>query len=112
MCSKSKSLKEIICKAVDAKKDELNQISQEIWKNPELNFKEFKAHALLTSYLEKEGFQVSKKTPLETSFIAKYGESDGLKVGICCEYDALPGVGHACGHNLIAEAGIGAALGK
>jgi len=76
-----------------------------------LNFKEFKAHALLTSYLEKEGFQVSKKTPLETSFIAKYGDPEGLKVGICCEYDALPGVGHACGHNLIAETGIGAALG-
>jgi len=70
MSATPKSLKEIICKAVDAKKDELNQISQEIWNNPELNFKEFKAHTLLTSYLEKEGFQVSKKTPLETSFIA------------------------------------------
>jgi len=105
-------LKEIVCTEIDSKKDELNELSQEIWKNPELNFKEFKAHALLTSYLEKEGFQVSKKTPLETSFIAKYGDPEGLKVGICCEYDALPGVGHACGHNLIAETGIGAALGK
>jgi len=66
----------------------------------------------LALYLEKQGFQVSKEYPLETSFIAKYGDPDGLKVGICCEYDALPDLGHACGHNLIAEAGIGAALGN
>ncbi|XP_066927442.1 xaa-Arg dipeptidase-like [Clytia hemisphaerica] len=104
-------LKQIICEAIDSKKDELNNISQEIWKNPEVNFEEFKAHALLTSYLEKEGFEVSKSTPLETSFIARYGKKEGIKVGVICEYDALPGVGHACGHNLIAEAGIGAALG-
>ena len=107
-----KQLKDIVCKAIDEKKEDLNEISQGIWKNPELNFKEFKAHALLTSYLEKEGFEVAKSTPLETSFIARYGKKDGLKVGVICEYDALPGVGHACGHNLIAEAGIGAAIGN
>ena len=105
-------LKKIACNAIDGKKVELNEISQEIWKNPELNFKEFKAHALLTSYLEKEGFEVAKSFPLETSFVAQYGKKNGVKVGVLCEYDALPGVGHACGHNLIAEAGIGAALGK
>ena len=105
-------LKEIACKAIEAKKDKLNEISQEIWKNPELNFEEFKAHALLTSYLEEEGFEVAKCFPLETSFVARFGKQDGIKIGVCCEYDALPGVGHACGHNLIAEAGIGAALGK
>ena len=108
----TEELKKIACKAIDDKKIELNEISQEIWKNPELNFKEFKAHALLTSYLEKEGFEVAKSFPLETSFVARYGKKDGVKVGVLCEYDALPGVGHACGHNLIAEAGIGAALGK
>ena len=106
-------LKQVVCHAIDARKADLNNISQEIWKNPELGFEEFKAHDLLTAFLEKEGFTVSRKTPLETSFIAKYGKStDGIKVGVICEYDALPGVGHACGHNLIAEAGIGAALGK
>ena len=105
-------LKQVVCHAIDARKADLNNISQEIWKNPELNFKEFKAHALLTSYLEKEGFEVAKSTPLETSFVARYGKKDGINVGVICEYDALPGVGHACGHNLIAEAGIGAALGK
>ena len=105
-------LKDIISKTIDDKKKELNEISQEIWKNPELNFEEHKAHALLTSFLEKEGFEVAKSTPLETSFVARYGKKEGINVGVICEYDALPGVGHACGHNLIAEAGIGAALGK
>ncbi|XP_057313982.1 xaa-Arg dipeptidase-like [Hydractinia symbiolongicarpus] len=99
------------CEEIDARSSELNSIGQEIWKNPELGYEEFAAHELLTTFLEKEGFNVSKKTPLETSFIARYGNSEGLKIGILCEYDALPGVGHACGHNLIAEAGIGAALG-
>ena len=106
-------LKKLVCHAIDLRKGDLNNISQEIWKNPELSFEEFKAHDLLTGFLEKEGFTVSRKTPLETSFVAKYGEcTEGIKVGVICEYDALPGVGHACGHNLIAEAGIGAALGK
>ena len=108
------SLKQIACKAIDDRKEDLNNISQEIWKNPELSFKEFKAHDCLTGFLEEEGFTVSKKFPLETSFVAKYGgeSSEGIKIGVICEYDALPGIGHACGHNLIAEAGIGAALGK
>jgi len=105
-------LKAVASKEVDERAVELNKLSQEIWKSPELAFEEKKAHALLALYLEKQGFQVSKEYPLETSFIAKYGDPDGLKVGICCEYDALPDLGHACGHNLIAEAGIGAALGN
>eukprot|EP00111_Clytia_hemisphaerica_P014560 TCONS_00042861-protein len=72
-------LKQIICDTIDSKKVELNNISQEILKNPELNFKEFKAHALLTSYLEKKGFEVAKSTPLETSFIARYGKKEGTR---------------------------------
>ena len=90
----------------------MNKISQEIWKNPEVGSQEKHAHAVLTTFLEKEGFQVSKQTPLETSFIAKYGHEDGVKVGVMCEYDALPGIGHGCGHNLIAEAGIAVGIGK
>ena len=105
-------------KAIDDRREALNTISQEIWKNPELNFEEHQAHNLLCDFLQQEGFNVSRSTPLKTSFVARYAGSAGsvgnnpLKVGILCEYDALPGIGHACGHNLIAEAGIGAALGK
>ena len=105
-------LKQEVCKTIDTRSNDLKEISKTIWQTPELSYKEFFANDLLTSFLEKEGFNVSKKTPLETSFIAKYGNPSGLKIGVLCEYDALPGIGHACGHNLIAEAGIGAALGK
>ena len=105
-------LKQEVCKTIDTRSNDLKEISQKIWQNPELSYKEFFAHDLLTSFLEKEGFNVSRKTPLETSFIARYGNPSGLKIGVLCEYDALPGIGHACGHNLIAEAGIGAALGN
>jgi len=104
-------LKALVCKTIDDRNSDLNKISQEIWNNPELSFNEHFAHELLTTFLEKEGFEVNKKTPLETSFIARYGCGSGLKIGVICEYDALPGIGHACGHNLIAEAGIAAALG-
>uniref|UniRef100_A0A7M5XFK9 Peptidase M20 domain-containing protein 2 n=1 Tax=Clytia hemisphaerica TaxID=252671 RepID=A0A7M5XFK9_9CNID len=105
------TLKKVVDKTIENRKNDLNDISQEIWKNPELSFNEVKAHECLTNFLEKEGFTVSRKTPLETSFVAKYGDcTGGIKVGVICEYDALPKIGHACGHNLIAEAGIGAAL--
>ena len=104
-------LKETICQEVDQRSGKLNEISEQIWNNPELGFEERFAHDLLTDFLKKEGFEVSSKTPLPTSFIARYGQGKGIKVGIVVEYDALPGIGHACGHNLIAEAGIGAALG-
>jgi len=104
-------LKSLICSTIDGRSSDLNDISQSIWNKPELRFEEHHAHELLASFLEKEGFDVKRKSPLETSFIARYGDNSGLKVGICCEYDALPGIGHACGHNLITEAGIGAALG-
>eukprot|EP00112_Aurelia_sp_Birch-Aquarium-sp1_P016869 Seg3858.8 transcript_id=Seg3858.8/GoldUCD/mRNA.D3Y31 product="Peptidase M20 domain-containing protein 2" protein_id=Seg3858.8/GoldUCD/D3Y31 len=97
--------------AIDSSSAALNEISQKIWENPELGFEETHAHATLTSYFEKEGFQVFQKTPIETAFIAKYGHEDGVKVGVMCEYDSLPGIGHACGHNLIAEAGVAAAIG-
>ena len=104
-------LKEVICKEIDKRRDMLNDISEKIWKNPELGFEEKFAHRVVTDLLEKEGFEVSRQTPLPTSFVAKYGQGNGIRVGIVIEYDALPGIGHACGHNLISETGIGAALG-
>lgn len=115
--------KSVVEECIEGRATDLNDISQQIWKKPELGFEEREAHDLLANFLQKEGFTVSRNTPLETSFVARYGasaverEKSGqygrlLKVGVCCEYDALPGIGHACGHNLIAEAGIAAALGK
>ena len=105
------SVKEAIRKAINDHKDELIVLGGDIWKNPELSFKEFNAHKLLTEYLEKKGFAVEKKyTGIETAFKATFG-SGRPNVCVICEYDALPEIGHACGHNLIAEAGVAAGLG-
>ena len=108
------SLKKLACETIDKREEDLKKLSSEIWNHPELGLEEYLAHELLTTFLRNEGLEVRQKYPLETSFVAKYGEDqkDSLKIGICCEYDALPGIGHACGHNLIAEAAIAVALGN
>src|SRR5690606_23325153 len=68
------------------------------------------AHDLLTRILEDEGLAVDRGAyGLDTAFAARAG-SDGPLVAVLCEYDALPGIGHACGHNVIAAAGLGAGL--
>ncbi|KAI6660515.1 hypothetical protein LOD99_14099 [Oopsacas minuta] len=75
---------------------------------------EVKAHAILTDFLQAEGFKVERSYILPTAFKAiYYTQSDEPDVNACviCEYDALPGVEHGCGHNLIAEAGLAAAIG-
>ncbi|XP_033630848.1 peptidase M20 domain-containing protein 2-like isoform X1 [Asterias rubens] len=96
---------------IDASAEDLNAISQDIWTHPELNFNEHHAHEVLTDFLEKEGFKVERKFVLETAFRATFGCDDaGPNVCVICEYDALPGIGHACGHNLIAECGVAAGL--
>ena len=106
-------LKEAACKAIESRSEELHLLSMDIWNNPELMFQEFKAHDRITNYLEQQGFQVTRKTPMETAFIARFGKGNGgPRIGVMCEYDALPGIGHACGHNLIAQAGVAAGIGK
>ncbi|XP_070579710.1 xaa-Arg dipeptidase-like [Ptychodera flava] len=101
------------CEAIDKAAAELNLLSQEIWKNPELNFEEHHAHQALTDVLKKYGFEVERKFVVDTAFRATFGsqENGGINACVICEYDALPEIGHACGHNLIAEAGAGAGLG-
>ena len=105
------NVKTIASAAIDASSQELYELSSEIWRNPELGFKEYKAHELLTSFLEGKGFAVERSfTGIETAFRATFG-SGRSNVCVICEYDALPEIGHACGHNLIAEAGVAAGLG-
>ena len=111
MAAEREDLKAAASAAVDVNKEELSLLSSEIWKNPELGFKEHKAHELLTSFLEKKGFALERSfTGIETAFRATFG-SGRPNVCVICEYDALPEIGHACGHNLIAEAGVAAGLG-
>ena len=101
---------------IDEQSENLHELSLKIWNKPELKYQETYAHELLTETLKMHGFNVTPQFTLETAFRAAY-EVDGkeggkgLTAGIICEYDALPEIGHACGHNLIAEAGIAAGLG-
>lgn len=104
------ALKEKIDEYVENSKDELIKISETIHENPELAFEEYKSAALLTSFLEKEGFDVTRKVAdMETSFVASYTNgSYNPTIAIIAEYDALPNLGHACGHNIICTSAIGA----
>ena len=105
------ALKAAATAAVDSCSRELTQLSETIWRQPELCYKEYKAHDLLTGFLAKKGFSVERSyTGIETAFRATFG-SGRPNVCVICEYDALPEIGHACGHNLIAEAGVAAGLG-
>jgi amidohydrolase len=91
---------------------ELREISRILYGNPELGYQEYESSRLLAEFLGRRGFEVEHPAwGLETSFDASTG-GDGPEVVICAEYDALPEVGHACGHNIIAAAacGAGAAL--
>ena len=106
------ALKQSAIEAIDQHSSELYDLNKRIWGNPELSFKETYAHDQLTEFLAKQGFAVTPNYTLDTAFRAECGEDGGLTIGLISEYDALPEVGHACGHNLIAESGVAAALGK
>ena len=106
-----KQLKEEICAAVDAMRDELLRVAQAIHAKPELAFQEHEAAALLVGLLREAGLEVSQGVyGLETAFAAEFGPEQGPCVALLAEYDALPQIGHACGHNLIAASGVGAGL--
>lgn len=97
--------------AIEAADAEIRNISRTIHANPEVAYEEYEAHALLTNYLEGKGFDVTRGAyGLDTAFTAVAG-SGSPTIAVLCEYDALPGIGHACGHNLIAASGIATALG-
>ena len=90
---------------------ELKELSHDIWAHPELAFEEHHAAEACAKVLGNAGFNVTLGVgDLPTAFVAEYG-SGSLTVGICSELDALPGVGHACGHNMIAASGVGAGIG-
>lgn len=83
----------------------------DMYNNPEIGFEEFKTQAMLTEYLNKAGFDVKSGVVCKTDYIATYtSNKKGPTIGFMCEYDALPEVGHGCGHNMIAPISIGAAV--
>lgn len=106
-------LQEAVYRAVDENAADLHSVSRFLWENPELALQEVKGHQWLTDFLEARDFKVTRHFLLDTAFKAEYvapGGSNGPTVAFLAEYDALPDVGHACGHNLIAENAIGAAI--
>ncbi|MER7112191.1 amidohydrolase [Streptomyces sp. NPDC000229] len=96
---------------VAARAERLWDVSLALHRAPETAFEEREAARLLAGELEREGFEVERGVAgLPTAFTGRTGSGDGPCVALLLEYDALPLLGHACGHNLIAAAGLGAAL--
>ncbi|HET6222823.1 MAG TPA: M20 family metallopeptidase [Dongiaceae bacterium] len=111
MATTSAELKHAVCDAVDALRPEIISISRAIHAEPELAFQEEKAAARLAGAVERHDLAVARGAyGLKTAFASEFGPEQAPRVAILSEYDALPEIGHACGHNLIATAGLGAAL--
>ena len=105
------ALKKEVASIVDGMQAELLALSHAIHGEPELALEEHKAAARLTSAIESRNIAVQRGAfGLETAYVSEFGKSSGPNIAILSEYDALPGVGHACGHNIIATSGLGAAM--
>lgn len=94
--------KEKLYGCIDDAALELIQMSDDIFDHPEAGMEEYHAMGLLTDWLEKEGFAVERGVAdVETAFRAVFKNGEGgPNIGLLCEYDALPGIGHACGHHM------------
>ncbi|KZT51018.1 hypothetical protein CALCODRAFT_488261 [Calocera cornea HHB12733] len=98
---------------IDELSKQLRELSLGIHEHPEIRFEEKYAHDVLTDFMERAGFSVTRHyKDLDTAWLATFTHgSGGRNLGFNSEMDALPGIGHACGHNLIAIGGVAAALG-
>lgn len=103
---------EQILAEVDALTPELQTLSKQLYEHPEIAFQEHQACEWLSAYLEGKGFAVERQTGgVETAFSASIPDRQARpKVAFLAEYDALPKIGHGCGHNLIAAASVGAGV--
>jgi amidohydrolase len=98
--------------AIDASAGELRAVSQFIHDHPEIALEEVRSSAAAADVLEKFGFEVERGIAgLPTAFRATTGSADGPHIAFLAEYDALPGVGHGCGHNLICLSALAAGIG-
>ena len=98
--------------AVDKQKNDLLRMGDYICDNPEIGLKEYKASALLSEYLRQNGYETQLGVGgLDTAFRAEWKNGGGgPSIGLLCEYDALDGIGHGCGHHLQGPAIVGAAV--
>lgn len=100
-----------IAASAEALRGELEALSRHLLDNPELGFEEHGSVAAVAEVLRRHGIEAEiGQHGAETTMLARVGSGDGPTIGICSEYDALPGVGHGCGHNVICTIGLGAFL--
>ncbi|RDW82345.1 putative amidohydrolase amhX [Coleophoma cylindrospora] len=106
--SSNVEVRNLIAAAIDGANDELRRINLEIWNNPEVMFEEVKACKLITDWLEARGWAVERGVyGIKTAFEARFSVRPGGRTQV----DALPEIGHACGHNLIATSSLASAVG-
>lgn len=110
------ALKQAVCHWIDQTAGEFHQINRAMYHEPELGFAEFKAAQWLTDALRRHDFRIEMGIGgLSTAFRATYpGQPEHPRIALLCEYDALPDIGHGCGHNQIGTASVwaGAALSR
>lgn len=103
-------LKKRLQTEVDTRSKELIELSHRMHSSPEIGYEEKRASQWLSDYLEKSGFKVERGVAdLPTAFMASYGRGKPV-LAFLAEYDALPGIGHGCGHNIIGTASVGASI--
>jgi len=104
------AIKNHVCDEVEALRTKMIQINDWLYDHPELGSEEYQSSEYLTAILERKKFVVHRGTArIPTAFTASFGEGSP-KVAFLAEYDALPGVGHGCGHNMIAASAVGAGI--
>jgi amidohydrolase len=107
----SRHIKDYIHGIVDQLHGELKALSDFIYTHPEVGFEEYESAAVQVKMLREHGFSVDEGVAnMDTAFLARFSKGEGPHIAIFSEYDALPGLGHACGHNLIAAAAVGAGI--
>lgn len=110
MSMDTKQLKDLVLNELETGRRRLGELSMQIHSNPELGFHEDRAADLLTDFLDENGFSVERGIcGLPTAFKARYGTGKPF-IAILAEYDALPGLGHGCGHNIISTSAAGAGM--
>lgn len=112
MTTEVKNLRSDIIKSIEDRKELYIETSHRIHENPEIGNEEVFASKTLTEILENEGFEVTRNVAgHETGFVArKSAGKEGPTIGFLAEYDALPGLGHACGHNIIGTTSVAAGI--
>lgn len=111
--TEKEQLASAVLAAIDGARDTILAVGDDIHAHPEIGLEEHYAADLLTSTIAKYGFEVERPAGgLETAFVArKRGRGAGPRIAFLAEYDALPGLGHGCGHNLISSSNLAAAIG-